>query len=316
MSNYQLYDLKPPSLNATEEIIAGLSANPKRIHPKFFYDSYGSKLFDTITELPEYYLKRAELSILNTHRNEIAEAVGENVNLIEFGSGSSEKIRSLLELIRPQLYIPIDISKEHLDQSSRMLADTYAWLEVKALCADYNLLTSLPWLLEQNKTVGFFPGSSIGNCTANEAISFLTRIHSMIGRGGGLLVGVDCTQSADLLHPAYNDKAGTTAAFNLNALSHINRITGASFSLDTFQHQAIYNEKAQRIEMYLRSIKAQEVGINGHIVSFQAGEMINTEHSHKWSRETFLAMVASAGFRAAHDWADDKTDFSVFYLNT
>lgn len=314
MSNYQIVDLKPPNPDATKEIIAGLTANPKRIHPKFFYDAKGSQLFDEITELPEYYLKRAELDILNNSRHEISAAIGEGVNLIEFGSGSSEKICTLLEKIRPEIYMPIDISKEHLDRSSRAIAKAYPWLEVKALCTDYGTLTSLPELPSNNKTVCFFPGSSINNYTLDDAAAFLIRIRSMMASGGGLLVGVDCTQSADLLHRAYNDEAGTTAAFNLNALNHINNITGACFSLDSFRHQAIYNESAQRVEMYLRSTEVQEVYIKDHLVSFHADEMINTEYSHKWSKETFLQMATSAGFHSTGGWTDASTDFAVFYL--
>lgn len=317
MSNYDLSDLNPPKPDFLKEILSGLTASPKYICPKYFYDAEGSRLFDAITELPEYYIARSELEILTTHKESIASAIGQNTLLIEYGSGSSRKIRTLLEAIRPSIYMPIDISKEHLEQSAKIIAKDYPWLAIKAVCADYTTAFELPSLPESNtKRVVFFPGSTLGNHDPSEALGFLERIHKMVGQGGGLLVGIDRQKPAHLFRAAYNDAQGVTAAFNLNALSHINCITGANFSLNQFKHEAIYNDDEDRVEMRLHSLQDQSIELQGQAVHFRKDERINTEHSNKYKTETFLEMVTGAGFECAQHWTDSKGYFSVFYLTT
>lgn len=314
MKNYDLYDLNPPKPYTLKEILDGLVASPKHIHPKYFYDAKGSKLFDAITELPEYYLTRTELSILTDHKKAIADTIGRDALLIEFGSGSSTKIRALLEAVRPIAYMPIDISKAHLEQSAKVISESFPWLNIKAVCADYTLPLELPWLPEDDKRVVFFSGSTLGNQNPDEAADFLGRIRQLVGQKGGLLVGIDKHKPASVLHAAYNDAQGVTATFNLNVLSHINRLTDADLKPELFEHEAVYNKEAGRIEMYLSSLEDHSACLQDHQIHFHKGEKINTELSYKYETETFLRMAQAAGFENAQHWTDPKGYFSVFYL--
>lgn len=315
MTEYTLYDLSTPGPGMLQEVMAGFALEAKRISPKYFYDERGSQLFDAITKLPEYYLTRTELDILITNTKAIADAIGPDSFLIEFGSGSSVKVRSLLESIRPKAYMPIDISKEHLENSMKAMSQEYSWLDIRATCMDYSEGFSLPWSPENAKRVVFFPGSSLGNFDPEHALALLVHIRNMVGDTGGLLIGIDKQKPEHILQAAYNDSAGATEAFNLNMLDHINRVLDADFAKDNFQHEAIYNARAGRIEMYLRSLKEQQVCLNGHQLDFRKNERISTEHSYKYNTEGFLEIAKNAGFSHARHWTDAQAWFSVFYLS-
>jgi len=295
------------------EVHAGLNHEQKRLPPKFFYDKRGSELFDAITELPEYYPTRTELHILQQNIKDIANMLGEGSFLLELGSGSSLKIRLLLEAARPRRYVPMDISREHLIDSTRQLARDYPWLDVYAAHVDY----SKPWV---NLNFGsgryniFFPGSSIGNFEPESALQLLKRIREQVGDNGGLLIGVDLKKDVTKLEAAYNDASGITAQFNLNILLHINEQLDADFDINNFAHQAHYNADKGRIEMHLKSLEDQSVNIDGNVYAFKQGETIHTENSYKYSIEDFRDMAKEAGFEQKKVWVDDESLFSVQYF--
>lgn len=313
-----LHDFKPDLGDMKLDIMAGLKAEEKYLHPKYFYDETGSKLFDQITNLPEYYIKRAELEILNSWGEEIAELAGNNCLLIEYGSGTSEKIRTLLNTIKPQTYLPLDISKEHLFESANLLSTEFPWLTIHATCVDYSKDIELPVQVEKPnvKNLGFFPGSSIGNFSPDDAVKFLTRARKTLGDSGALLIGVDLKKSQPLLHAAYNDTAGITAAFNLNILHHINNQLDGNIDISKFQHVAEYNDSAGRIEMYLKSTDEQESSIAEETISFKEGERIHTENSYKYHIDEFSSLVQLANFKVERVWTDTNELFAVYYLKS
>jgi L-histidine N-alpha-methyltransferase len=302
------------------DLLAGLSRSPRRIAPKFFYDATGSALFDRICELPEYYPTRTELDILRSNASQIAEQMGAHANIIEFGAGSLEKIRVLLDAFppdrAPDRFIPVDISAEHLEDSARSLRRAYPCLEVLPIAGDYMKLEQFIDIEEMGgRKVGFFPGSTIGNFTPNETTAFLRRAQKMLA-GGGLLVGVDLVKDAQTLQQAYNDSEGVTAAFNLNLLVRANAELRADFDLGSFTHRAFYNEPMQRIEMHLVSLRRQTVRVAGYDFRFDEGETIHTENSHKFTVEGFREITAAAGFRPGPVWTDDAGLFSVHWLES
>jgi len=308
------YDLHPTPADMRAEVLEGLSAEPKAIPPKFFYDRRGSELFDAITELPEYYPTRTEIGILERYGEEIAELVGREALLVELGSGSSLKIRVLLEALEPAVYLPVDISKEHLLASARDLAGSFPGLEVHAACADYSAPFDLPLEDDLRGRIAFFPGSSIGNFDPPDARDFLARIGALVGGGGKLLIGVDLIKDPKILNAAYNDSQGTTADFNLNLLRRINRDLGADFDLGLFCHRAFYNRERRRVEMHLVSLKRQRVTVAGDFFDFDADETIHTESSYKYSVDGFHALAADAGFAPERVWTDARGLFSVHCL--
>ena len=309
------YDQSKAPGNLSEEVLTGLLAQPKYISPKFFYDERGSALFSDITQLPEYYLTRTETSLLTKHAAEIAAKIGANCQLIEYGSGSSEKVRLLLEQLRPNLYAPLDISADYLAQAAETLAQEYPWLEVHAVSVDFTDEFTLPFERE-GRRVSFFPGSSIGNFSREEAAHFITRIRHLVGDAGGLLIGVDLKKEEALLNAAYNDAQGVTAAFNLNALAHINRELGANFNLQGFSHQAAFNPSLGCVQMFLRSDCNQQVILAEKTISLAKDELIHTENSHKYTLEEFRAMAKKAGFSRAQTWTDADGLFAVFFLES
>lgn len=308
------HDHAPTLDSLTAEAVAGLSARPRRIAPKFFYDETGSKLFDAICRQPEYYPTRTEEAILEGALTEIARRVGRNAEILEFGSGVSRKIRLLLEALRPGLYAGIDISGDFLRQSTERLALDYPWLEVHAICADFTRPLTIPSLGTDRRRIGFFPGSSIGNFEPQAAGVFLKRLHTLLGPGGALLIGVDLVKSRVRLDAAYNDAAGYTARFNRNLLVRLQREAGAVLDVDAFDHHAFFNEAASRIEMHLVSRERQSLVIDGHSFHFAPGESIHTENSYKYTAAGFQALAEAAGFRAAGLWTDPEELFSVHYL--
>ena len=298
-----------------DEILQGLSRPHKALSPKFFYDARGSILFDAICELPEYYLTRTELSIMRAHIDEIVALVGPQASLIEFGSGSSLKTRMLLErLDRLAAYVPVDISREHLMGAAESLATDYPAVEVWPVLADFMQPFELPNpSVMPLRNIVYFPGSTIGNFSPEEAHSLLQVIHVEAGEDGALLIGVDLQKDTAIIELAYNDEAGVTADFNLNMLSRINREFGANFNLDLFRHRAIYDEKHGRMELSLVSECEQIVRIGKQSFHFDKGEALLTEHSHKYTLEQFSGMAQKAGFVVDTVWTDPEQLFSVQY---
>lgn len=312
--NLHLYDLQPPADDFLAEVLEGLARQPKSLPPKFFYDERGSCLFDAITRLPEYYPTRTEIGLLRRHGPDIAGRLGHDVLLVELGSGSDLKIRVLLDALRPAAYMPIDISREHLQRSARSIAEDFPGLEVHAVCADYSAPLNLPEPEHASRRAAFFPGSSIGNFQPDQACALLRRVRAMLGSGGRLLIGVDLKKDSAILDAAYNDDQGVTAAFNRNLLVRINRELGADFDLDAFEHQAFYNSKLGRVEMHLTAASPQKVLVDGHRFDFRAGESLHTEDSYKYSVAEFRTLAEQSGFSGEQVWQDNSGLFSVHCL--
>ena len=305
-----------PSLFFLQEALAGLQNPQKTLPCKYFYDRRGSLLFDQICALPEYYPTRTEAGIMADNIREMASVFGPDCLLVEYGSGSSTKTRILLDHL-PHLagYVPMDISREHLHRTAEDLQRAYPRLEILPLCADYTAPFELPHATKAVRSrVVYFPGSTIGNFHWAEAAAFLTRIAALCGSGGGLLIGVDLRKSPQVLEPAYNDAQGVTAEFNLNLLRRMNAELGADFDLDSFAHSAFYDTEIGRIEMHLRSLKAQQVHIGDETIAFRENETIWTECSYKYSLPEFAAMAETAGFAVRQVWTDPEHKFSVQYL--
>lgn len=300
-------------LEALDEILAGLQCSPKRISPKYFYDEYGSQLFDLITQLPEYYPTRAEVSILTRFAPDIAAIAGQGKVLLEPGAGNCSKVRHLLPALDPACYIPTDISRDYLFAAAEKLQQEFTDIPVYPAAGDMRSEVQIPDELQGIPQLVFYPGSTIGNYTPEQALEFLQHTSRSIGARGGLLIGVDLQKDHEILHQAYNDAAGTTAQFNLNSLTHINRLTGANFDLSQFRHTAFYNEQAGRIEMHLESVIDQSVVLMDETISLAKGERILTEYSYKYTLEGFAEMASEAGFTLQDHWTDEDHLFSVQY---
>ncbi|BCJ92354.1 dimethylhistidine N-methyltransferase [Terrihabitans soli] len=298
------------------DVLNGLSQRQKTIPPKYFYDAAGSRLFDRICDLPEYYPTRTETKILRESAQDIAARAGWDVALIEFGSGSSTKVRILLDALRlPAAYVPIDICGPHLEDAAAALRRDYPQLAVTAIHADFTQEVQLPDSIRGKKRLGFFPGSTIGNFTPPEAEAFLSKAAKTLGAGADMLVGVDLKKHGAVLHAAYNDHAGVTAAFNLNLLTRINRELRGDFDLSAFRHRAVYNAAFGRIEMYLESLKPQIVHIAGDVFAFREGETIHTENSYKYTIESFHRLVKKTGWKIREVYVDREKLFSVHFLS-
>jgi dimethylhistidine N-methyltransferase len=297
------------------DVLAGLSVRPKRLSPKYFYDETGSQLFEEITELPEYYPTRTELAILREHASDIAGVVGPKTALIEFGSGSTRKVRILLDAAPGiEAYVPVDISSEMLSQEAAQLQHDRPRLRVLPLAADFTQPFRLPGAIVGLSRAGFFPGSTIGNFEPHDASAFLAHARRMLGRKAVLIIGVDLVKDTNVLNAAYDDVAGVTAKFNLNLLTRINRELGADFDLDSFSHAAFYNCERHRIEMHLASRRRQKVRVAGRVIEFRAGETIHTENSYKYTIESFGALARGAGWTPLKTWTDARGYFSVHAL--
>ncbi len=311
-----LTDYEPETDHLLEEAIAGLSQEPKLLPCKYFYDEYGSRLFDRICELEEYYPTRTELAIMHQSIHEMAALIGEEVLLVEYGAGSCVKIRLLLDALRrPAGFVPIDISREHLVKAAREVHDVYPDLEILPVCADYNKPFEMPQASRAaSRRVVYFPGSTIGNFHPSDAHKFLARLRELVGMGGGLLIGVDLKKDPNVLRLAYNDLQGITASFNMNLLTRLNNECGADFDLDRFHHEAAYNEAEGRIEMHLVSDADQTVSLGGQTFHFAEDESIRTECSYKYTVEEFASLARPAGFELRRAWTDQKDYFSVQFL--
>ena len=298
-----------------EEGFAGLHKNPKSLPSKYFYDRRGSKLYEEICELDEYYLTRTELAIMEVYISEMAETVGEQSLIIELGSGSGEKTRLLLShLSAPVAYVPIDVSQDVLNDLADSLGREFRSLEVMPVCADWMGNFELPMVGKSAvKCVVYFPGSTIGNIDRPELVNFLRRIRDLCGSGGGFLVGMDLKKDRNTLEAAYNDSKGITAEFNLNILHHINKALNADFNLDNFHHYATYNEESGRIEMYLISTCVQEVRIGKERIHFVTDEPLLTEISCKYNLRE-IGEMARGFFHVQNIWTDVDGRFSVQYL--
>ena len=294
-----------------DEVVAGLSLPQKSLPPKYFYDAAGSRLFARICRLPEYYVTRAELALTRRHLAAIARFAGRGCQLIEYGSGEGIKSRLLIRALRPLVYVPIDISQDALDAAARALRRAFPGLEIRPVLGDFSRPLQVP-LLKKPRAV-YFPGSTIGNLTYDEAQGFLAMSRSIASR---MLIGVDLKKDPALLHAAYNDAAGVTAAFNLNLLARINRELGADFDLRRWRHYAFYNAALGRIEMHLVALKAHVVSLGEHRFRFAAGETLHTENSYKYSPEGFAALAARAGFRTTKNWTDRRGFFALFGLDS
>ncbi|HKT32846.1 MAG TPA: L-histidine N(alpha)-methyltransferase [Gammaproteobacteria bacterium] len=311
-----LHDYVPRAGDLRSEILAGLSATPKTLPAKYFYDERGSELFDAICELPEYYLTRTEIEIMKASAADMANALGSRVLLIEPGSGTSMKARLLLDKLHwPCAYVPVDISREHLIKAADQLNRHYPDLEVLPVCADFSQPFALPApRLPAACTVIYFPGSTIGNFEPGAAVALMQQLRQLAGRKGALLIGVDLNKDRAVLEAAYNDAAGVTAAFNLNLLARLNRELQCNFKLEHFEHRAVYNPAEGRIEMHIISLADQTVHVAGESVHFHAGEVIVTEYSYKHTLPGFTALAAQAGWNVQKVWTDDRRWFSVQYL--
>ncbi len=310
-------NLGPNLAEFRDAVISGLSNDQKSLPSKFFYDEEGSRLFDEITQLDQYYPTRTETTLLSTHGAEIAALMGPGAVLVEFGAGSLQKIPILLGAMEsPQAFVPIDISKEHLIQSADQLALEFPELEVRPVVADFAGSVDISELVGggEAKRIGFFPGSTIGNFARPDAIELLATIAALVRPGGELLIGVDLKKDNGILLDAYNDRDGVTADFNRNLLVRINRELDGNFDLGAFGHHAPYNASEGRIEMHLVSRTDQTVQVAGQEFSFAEGETIHTESSYKYGIDEFLALAAEAGFGPVRTWTDPKKLFSIHYL--
>lgn len=306
----------PDSSDFLADVVAGLGAHPKTLPCKYFYDANGSHLFDQITGLEAYYPTRTEIGILRSHMAAIVKAIGPQAVVMEPGSGSSLKTRLLLEhLHEPVAYAPVDISREHLLEAAEALRRCFPHIPILPVVADYTQPFSLPnFPTLPRRVVAFYPGSTLGNFPPAEAIQFLGRLRALVGRDGGLLLGVDRKKDAAVLERAYNDPEGVTEAFHLNLLTRINRELGADFALNCFAHVAFYNDEQGRIEMHLRSTQAQKVHVGGRTFAFAPDETICTEYSYKYHPEEVAELGAAAGFSLEQTWSDPRDYFSVYWF--
>jgi len=296
------------------DLLAALARRPRTVSPKYFYDATGSHLFDRICELPEYYPTRTELGILQQCAPEIARLAGPRAEIVEFGAGSLRKVRLLLQAFEaPARYLPIDISGEHLAEAAVLLRAEFPKLDVQPVVADYTQSLALP-AASGGRRIGFFPGSTLGNFTPEEALAFLQGAAEAL-RGGALLLGADLVKDPHVLHAAYNDAQGVTAAFNLNLLARANRELGASFALDQFAHYAFYNAPRKRIEMHLVSRVRQAATVCGERFEFEEGESLHTENSYKFTIDGLRELARRAGFRPGPVWTDPESLFSVHWLH-
>jgi dimethylhistidine N-methyltransferase len=297
------------------DVLAGLLATPKTLPPKLFYDDAGAALFERICELPEYYVTRAELEILTACAPELAGHLGSRAVLVEYGSGAGVKVRLLLDALdAAAAYVPVDISASQLQRVADEIRAAYPGLHVRPVCADFTRPLTLPAVAPGGRPVAFFPGSTLGNFHPPDAAAFLRRIARTVGRDGALVLGLDRRKAVATLEAAYDDAQGVTAAFNRNVLARINRELGADFDLAAFEHRALWNATAGRVEMHLESRRAQVVRVAGRRIAFAAGERIWTESSYKYDDRSLAALAAAAGLVVERRWTDAHDRFWVLLL--
>lgn len=314
--NVKMLEHEIGQVDERSDILDGLSQDQKQLSPKYFYDETGSRLFDQICDLPEYYLTRTELGIMREHVEAMTGLMGPRASIIELGSGSSLKTRILLDHVEePAAYVPVDISRDHLLKTAGCLADDYPEIEILPVCADFTQSFELPEpAVEPDRHVVYFPGSTIGNFSRDDAIDLLKQVRQVVNGNGALLVGVDLIKPRKVVEAAYNDTAGVTAKFNKNILARINRDHAGAFDPSRFEHDAVYDEEHHRIEMRLISCEEQDIPIAGQSIHFEKGEYIVTEHSHKYSIDEFGSIGEEAEFSLKDTWTDPDQLFSVQFL--
>ncbi|KGD65401.1 hypothetical protein Y5S_01294 [Alcanivorax nanhaiticus] len=314
--NLTFYDLHPPATDMLAEVTQSLSAARPHLHPKYFYDETGSRLFDAITTTEEYYPTRTEAGLLEQYSGDIQRQLGATGTIAEPGAGSCQKVRLLLERWAPDRYMPLEISRDCLLQSTRELSLAFPDIQISAVCADYCQALSLPSDSLPGGRVVFFPGSTIGNFDPEERRQFLRGLHHLAGPGGALLIGADLQKDSARLNAAYNDAQGLTAAFNLNALHHLNRALNCDFDVANMRHVAFYNPEAQRIEMHLECLKDQQLKLGECQLTLKSGTRIHTENSYKFSVESFTRELMEAGFTPRGCWTDPDNLFSLHLAST
>jgi L-histidine Nalpha-methyltransferase len=315
--NIEIFDYEPPIDDFRAALIAGLSKQRKEVPSKFIYDKLGSEIFSRIVELPEYYVPRAELQILEDRAEEIAALVGPHCYLLGYGSAASVKVRCVLDALEePAVYAPLDISKEILVEGGDAIARDYPALRVCAICADYTQAFELPMPkgVEIGRKVGFFPGSTIANVSIAEMLRFLENAATLLGIGGALIVGVDLKKDVSLIHAAYNDITGVSASFQRNLLIRANHELGTDFDIEGFRHQAEYNAEVGRVEIGLVSLKDQSVQLDDHEFIFARDEFIQTQFAYKFTIDEFQALASRAGFAPEGAWTDRNNLFSCHML--
>ncbi len=295
------------------DIVEGLLRHPACISPKYFYDERGSQLFEEITRLPEYYPTRTEKAVVEQHGADIAQAVGTVQTVIELGAGNCEKVRALCRLLRPERFVGVDISEDFLRGAVARLQEELPWLQAQAVAGDLTRAVALPQDVPRARRLVFYPGSSIGNFDPPQALALLSRMRGLVDRDGGILVGFDLPKDTAVLEAAYDDAAGVTAAFNRNALAHVNRLIGSDFAPQEWQHRAFFDRRLSRIEMHLESPQGAHVRWPGGSRVFAPGERIHTENSYKYTLPAFQAMLARAGFSRARAWTDDRGWFALVH---
>ena len=307
-------DTSAAALRLRAELDAGLRAREACISPKFLYDALGSKLFEAICELPEYYPTRTEALIFERHGAEIARAIGQGSTLIDLGAGNCAKAARLFPLLHPAQYVPVDISADFLQDAVERLRQRFRHIEMNALGMDFSGGDwQLPDIVRRERRLFFYPGSSIGNFTPHAALAFLRRVRAQCGPDGGILIGIDLVKERAVLDAAYDDALGVTAAFNLNVLRHANRLLGADFDIRAWRHQGFYNERMGRVEMHLEARSTQLVSWQGACRRFEAGECIHTENSYKYRPAAAVELLEQAGFAASGIWTDARAWFAVIH---
>ena len=311
-------DLEPAPADFQADVLAGLSATPRKVPPKYFYDQTGAKLFDAICRSREYYVTRTELAMMDRIGGALRARIGAKASVLEYGAGSGWKTRKLLAALEnPRAYVALDISRDHLITAACELAECHPSIAVSAVCADFMQTAGLPETVWKQgaRRLAYMPGSTIGNLDPVEAQRFLKAARDHTGTHGAFLIGVDLKKSASTLHAAYNDDAGMAAAFNLNLLHRMRRELGAELTLDDFEHYAFYNVGESRIEMHLVAKRPSDVTVAGKRFHFRQGESLHTENSYKYSVEEFGALAGHAGWRTEQVWLDPDRLFSLHLLS-
>ena len=316
MTQFTFHDYHSATQSLHDAVLHGFSLKQKAIPPKFFYDERGSALFEAICHQPEYYPPTVERALLTSIRGEIAELVGEGRVLIEPGAGSAEKVRILLDALRPSAYVPMDISRDFLKEAARGVVVECPWLPVHAACVDYTHSLPVPEPVPAGDRLIFFPGSSLGNFEPDDAQAFMRLCCRTAGSNGMMLIGVDTKKDHRILHAAYNDAAGVTADFNRNLLHRIRQELDADCKPEHFEHQAFYNAEDGRVEMHLVSRCSHAVHVNGHAFEFDEGETLHTECSYKYRPDEFIELAVNTGFEPVRHWQDPDQLFAVYLLQT
>jgi dimethylhistidine N-methyltransferase len=307
---YEQFDIEvDPAFR--RDVLNGLAVRPRTIPSRWLYDRAGSELFEAITELPEYYVTRTETALLSSVVREIAELAGPDRAVVEFGSGSSTKSRILLSGITPAAYVPIDISRATLWGATAKLSKEFDDLPIYPMEADFTETLRLPPAIASMPRLGFFPGSTIGNLLAADAVDLLRTMARILGRGSMLLIGIDRIKDPDILVPAYDDAQGVTAAFNLNLLHRINRELRGTVPVEEFRHVARWNDAEARIEMHLEARRDVNFRADGRAFSIAAGDTIHTENSIKYGPRDALLLLRAGGWNPIADWTDKGELFSL-----